>query len=510
MHLPRPRSLRLRLVLGATLLATVAVLASQGVGYTVLDSWLRDRVDQQLRDFHLPQRAYRDAVSPDGFPEHVRNTDMLPTDFQVRFYDASGGLQDEALGQEGDAGPELPQRAEGLDTAEGGLATVPADSGGGNWRVLRVAGPGGVQAVVGLPLATVEGATSKLLWLDLGLLAVAAGGLVVLGHGVVRVALRPLTRTERTAQRIAAGDLWLSLSDTDPRTEIGYLGSVLNTMLERLREALRQSAESEERLRRFVADAGHELRTPLTSIQGFAELTSRSEELTGEEQREAQRLIAQNAERMNVLIDDLVLLAKLGREPSYGNAPVDLLSAAADAVAAAAVSCPDRAVHLEPLRRRGPERAEGEAYERVEALGDPHRLRQVVGNLLTNALTHATAGTPVTVRVGTALAGTSAGGCERKGRTAGSPPLPRGEHICVVEVADEGPGLAEEDASRVFERFYRTDLSRYRDRGGSGLGLAIASVIAEGHGGRVEVDTVPGGGSTFRLVLPAHRPEGAA
>ncbi|MGC5360370.1 sensor histidine kinase [Streptomyces sp. DT24] len=498
---PRPMSLLSRLVLGTAVLATVAVLASQAIGFLVLDSWLTDRVDRQLIGFHVPSPAYQDAVSEDGFPENVRKSGMLPTDFRVHFYDDSGRLSDRSLGEADRPGPALPFTLPDQAPAPGRPETVPATSGSSNWRVLRVTGPRGMVAVVALPLDTVDGATSELLWLNLTLLALTAIGLTALGHGVVRLGLLPLTRMERTARKISAGDLGLRLPDTDARTEIGRLGHALNTMLERLREALRQRAASEERLRRFVADAGHELRTPLTSIQGFSQLLLRERALPGQEQAQAHRLIAQNAERMNLLVDDLSLLAKLDHEPSYTWESVDLLAVAADAIATTAVRHTDHPVDLGPLRTLPPP-GPGE-LEMVEAVGDTHRLLQVMVNLLTNALIHTPPGTPVHVRVGTVFAGPNSGGTPRLGRTSGSRPLSCGARISVIEVADEGPGLSREDAARVFERFHRAGPSRTCDQGGTGLGLAIASVIAEGHGGRLELDARPGRGCTFRLVLPA-------
>lgn len=293
----------------------------------------------------------------------------------------------------------------------------------------------------------------------------------------------------------------MRLSDTDPRTEIGRLGRVLNSMLDRLQRALLARETSEARLRRFVADAGHELRTPLTAIQGYAELALRPERRSDHERDEANRFIAQNAERMSLLVDDLQLLATLDKEPSYRREPVDLLSLAADAVSAAALHSATHPVDLGPLHTAA-DPTGAEELDLAETVGDPHRLRQILENLLSNARIHTPPGTRVHVRVGTAEAGPGTGGTDRPGRTAASPPLPTGLPIGVIEVADEGPGLDPVDAERVFERFYRADLARSRHHGGSGLGLAIVTVIAEGHGGRLELDTAPGRGCTFRLVFP--------
>jgi two-component system OmpR family sensor kinase len=499
----RPRSLRRRLVLGATVLATAAVLASQVIGSVVLRSWLLDRVDQQLTEFHPPAPAYADALHED-FPDWAERPSMLPSDFRVYFYDASGKRLNPSMGSGQKPAPALPDSADDLGMEYEDPQTVSAVSGDGNWRVVRYAGPDGMNAVVALPLDTVDGALSRLLWLDAVVLAVAVAALIAVGRWVVRLGLLPLTRMERTAENITAGDLDLRLSDTDARTEIGRLGRVLNTMLDRLQRALQEREASETRMRRFVADAGHELRTPLTAIQGYAQLALRPERRSAREHQEANRFIAQNAERMSLLVDDLQLLASLDREPSYRHEPVDLLSLAADTVSAAVLHDTTRPVDLGPLP--SPAGSPGtDELELVETTGDLHRLRQIVENLLSNARIHTPPGTAVHVRVGTARAG-AAGGAERPGRTGASPPLPEGAPVSILEVADEGPGLDARDAAHVFERFYRADPSRSRAHGGSGLGLAIAATIAEGHGGRLELDTAPGEGCVFRLVLPADAP----
>ncbi|MGW2238517.1 sensor histidine kinase [Streptomyces sp. NPDC001759] len=496
----RPRSLRGRLVWGVTLLAAAAVLTAQTIGFLVLHSWLLNRVDQQLTDFNLPDRAFADET---GLPiRPAPDSATLPSDFRITFYDASGKERG-TLGGGTKPGPALAPNTGGLHLDKGREATVPAVSGDGHWRVVwKDASPGGTTYVVALPLDTVDGATSKLLALNVVVFAVAVVGLIAVGRWVVRLGLLPLTRMEHTAQDITAGDLSVRLPDTDPRTETGRLGTVLNDMLDRLQQALREREFSEARLRRFVADAGHELRTPLTSIQGFAQLALRHPDRPAGQRREADEQVARNAERMNHLVDDLLLLARLDQEPAYRTVPVDLLSLAADAVSTAAVrSGGEHRVTLSPLDTKAGA-GDGE-LEVVETVGDPDRLLQVLNNLLSNALVHTPPGTPVDVRVGMGRAGATTGGTDRPGRAGGSPPLTAGAPICVVEVADQGPGLPPQEADRVFERFYRVDPSRSRDHGGSGLGLAIAAAIARGHGGRLELDAAVGAGCTFRLVLPA-------
>jgi len=487
-------------VLGVTVLATAAVLAAQVVGFVVLRSWLLNRVDDQLAGFRPPSRAVVEAVTDaDDLPAQPKGA--LPSDFRVYFYNADGHLLGKSLGSHDKPGPRLPDSTGELTLTEGHPESVASTDGDGHWRVLLKSGPEGMKVVVALPLDTVDGATSKILWLDAVLLFVTVAAVLVVGRMVVRLGLLPLTRMERTAENITAGQLDLRLPDTNPRSEIGRLGRVLNSMLDRLQQALTERAESEGRLRRFVADAGHELRTPLTTIQGYAELTLRPGPRTAGQQREASRQIADSAARMSLLVEDLQLLATLDKEPSYAHETVDLLALAADAVSSAAVHNRSHPVDLGPLHSADGHNASGE-LDLAQTEGDPHRLRQVVENLLSNACTHTPDGTPVHVRVGVTRAGPDSGGTDRPGRTSASPPLPQGRWVSVIEVADEGPGLEAVHAAHVFERFYRADPSRSREHGGSGLGLAIAATIMEGHGGRLELDTAPGAGCVFRVVLP--------
>ncbi|RSM43473.1 two-component sensor histidine kinase [Actinoplanes sp. ATCC 53533] len=488
-------SLRARLTWGGAVLAAAAVLAVQIIGVLVLRSWLLDQVDHQLREFPLPT-DFRPALPPPpkGLPD---GSLTMPSDFRLTVYDPAGRRQ----GTAGDGpapGPLLPQDAADLTLVDGRPTTVAAVSGDGNWRVERNTGPDGTTYVVCLPLDTLDGATAKLLWLNAVVLAVTIIALIAVSRWVVRLGLMPLSRMEHTARDITAGDPDLRIHYTDHRTEIGRLGTVLNTMLDRLQQALREREASENRLRRFVSDAGHELRTPLTTIQGFAQLTLMRDHLPPADQHEADRLIAQNAERMSLLVNDLLLLAKLDQEPTYRQEPVDLLAIAAEAISAASPGLHERAPRLGPL-------AGADDLEPVETLGDPHRLRQVADNLLTNALAHTPRDAAIEVRVGTTVSGADTGGTDRPGRTSALPPMPEGVAVCVLEVTDHGPGLTAAEAAKVFERFYRVDRSRSRDHGGSGLGLAIATTIAQGHAGRLELDTRPGRGSTFRLVLPLVR-----
>ncbi|MFB7547231.1 sensor histidine kinase [Streptomyces sp. NPDC056154] len=500
----RPRSLRSRLVLIAGLLATSAVLLCQLAGLTVLRGWLTDQVDDRLSHFRPPDRVYQD-IADDGTLGPPASENALPSDYRVFFYDRDGRLLRASLGSSDSPGPRLPQRAVDLDLPTGRPSTVANEGGatGSGWRVIAYFGPDHMRAVVALPLDTVDGATTKLLWLSLGLGVAVAVGVVVLGNGAVRLGLRPLTRVEHTAQHITEGALELNVPVADPDTEVGRLGLALNTMLDRLRTALHRTETSEQQLRHFLADAGHELRTPLTAIQGFAELLLDEPGMPGRRRHEAHTLTARNADRMSRLVDDLFLLAKLGDTPAAHREPVDLLSLAADAIATTAIRHPHRAITLEPLAAHpaGPERD----LDIIETPGDPHQLAQVLGNLLSNACTHTPADSSVTVAVGATRTG-----ARTDGSLGSGPPLPPGTPVCVIEVADNGPGIEPDDAPHVFDRFYRAaPLGRPTESGsesgpepGSGLGLAIAAAIAAAHGGRLELHNRPGEGCTFRLLLP--------
>ncbi|WP_374214975.1 sensor histidine kinase [Streptomyces longispororuber] len=490
----------------AGLLATSAVLLCQLAGLIVLRGWLTDQVDERLSHFRPPDRVYQD-LAKDGALRPPSSNNTLPSDYRVYFYDKDGRLLRTFLGAGTSAGPRLPRQAAALHLTTGRPSTVPSDAEGtgSGWRAISYSGPDHMRAVVALPLDTVDGATTKLLWVSLGLGIAVAAGVVVLGNGAVRLGLRPLSRVERTAQHITEGSLELNVPVAHPDTEVGRLGLALNTMLDRLRTALHRTESSEQQLRRFLADAGHELRTPLTAIQGFAELLLDEPDMADRRRRESHALIAHNADRMSRLVDDLFLLARLGEAaadsgPRAGHRePVDLLSLAADAIATTAVRHPHRGITLEPLASHPADPGSERDLDIIEVPGDLHQLAQVLGNLLSNACAHTPADVRIHVRVGT----THTTAPEALG--SGSP-LPLGTPVCVIEVEDNGPGIHPDEAPHVFDRFYRATPPDGRagpgSAPGSGLGLAIASAIATAHGGRLELDNRPGAGCTFRLLLP--------
>jgi two-component system, OmpR family, sensor kinase len=369
--------------------------------------------------------------------------------------------------------------------------TVDAKNGG-SWRVLIAQPPPNrghptSPVLIAVSLDETDGVVTRQTVLVVVMGVVVLALLALLAYFMVRSSLRPLVVVEQTAEAIAAGDLTRRVPEADPRTEVGGLAQALNVMLGQIETAFddrRRSEEdartSEARMRRFIADASHELRTPLTSIRGFAELYRQN----GGSDPEVNRIIGRiehHATRMGVLVEDLLLLARLDQQRPLDRRPVDLLALATDAVLDARVTAPD---HTLRLRVGGNQRVDDEDETEADApvvLGDEVRLRQVLGNLLTNAVTHTPAGTEITVTV----------------RTEGDE--------AILEVADNGPGMSADDASRIFERFYRTDPSRARAHGGAGLGLSIVHALVVAHGGDVAVATAPGQGATFRVHLPLAR-----
>jgi two-component system OmpR family sensor kinase len=318
--------------------------------------------------------------------------------------------------------------------------------------------------VIAIPLGDVDDTLQRLVFVELGVSGIAL--LVILGGTLllVRLSLRPLDRFATTADEIAAGDLSRRVSPADRRTEVGRLGVALNRMLARIEEAFRQKTESEQRLRRFVADASHELRTPLTSIRGFAELVSDRTGLSPADATNAARRIEQQSDRMARLVDDLLLLARLdeGQELSFEECEFgDVVQAAVDEARAA-----DRFRTI--TAEIGP----------VTVRGDTLRLHQAVANLLANARQHTPPGTHIDVKL------------RADGRAA------------KLVIEDNGPGLSESDLPCLFDRFYRVDRSRSRQNGGSGLGLAIVKSIIEGHGGTVEAQRGLRAGARFAIRLP--------
>jgi two-component system OmpR family sensor kinase len=462
------------------MLVAVALAATGVTATSLLKQYLLEQSDAELRA--LVRGADRDpdvlrsCVDPPGdpYPSNAYVACLAPDDDEPV-------VIGEPRSSHGDL-PELDHKdVHELDEGDG-PATIKS-SGRTDWRMTSAELPGGYTLVVGTDLKGNQAAIGRLVRIEVvvGLIVLAILGIT--GYVLVRNSLRPLEEVEQTARAIAAGDLSRRVPTGDERTEVGRLSKALNGMLSRIEQAFRaqqaseeQARGSESRMRRFVADASHELRTPLTSIRGFAELYRQGAVRSDEDVRRLMQRIEAEASRMGVLVEDLLLLARMDQQRPLTFAPVDLAGIAGDAVHDAKAVQPDRpiALHLDISLTDVP-----------VVIGDEARLRQVVGNLVTNALTHTPAGTRVTVTVAQDASDAD---------------------VLLLRVADEGPGMDAADAERAFERFYRADTSRTRAAGGTGLGLAIVESLVAAHGGSVDLATAPGEGAVVTVRLPRSGP----
>ena len=482
----RRTPLWLRLISATLALVALGLLLTGAFGVRLLRGYLVDRVDEQLADGveQIEAQVGRMGEMPTAQPD---NTLYVPSQFDVTVLPDEGEPRRSPSGLTADR-PDLPDLSwEDADERAGEPFTVDSEEGGGSWRAVALpyrvttrAGDSTGTVVVATSLDEVDSTVKRLVHIDLIVGLAVLAGLAIVGFTLVRTALRPLTEIEATAAAIGRGDLGRRVPDHHPGTEMGRLSRALNAMLEQIERAFRAQARSEarsrrneQRMRRFIADASHELRTPLTSIRGFAELHRQGAVTDAEEVSRLLGRIEGEAERMGVLVDDLLLLARLDQQRPVETVPVDLGEVATAAVEAARASAPDREVTLE-----APD-------EPLVVAGDRDRLRQVLANLLDNALAYSPAGTPVAVRIATV-----------------PDPSGDGRELASIEVVDRGHGLTPDQAERVFERFYRTDPARSRAHGGTGLGLSIVAAITDAHGGSVSVDSTPGEGSTFRVLLP--------
>jgi two-component system OmpR family sensor kinase len=471
-------SLRARLLIAVAAVALVGLVVADIATYTALRSFLVDRVDESLAAAHAPliRSLYGPPVGPrrgEGGNAGALAAAAPGAYIELRSSDGLVLVSQSTRGEFTTARPRLPAHVSGLDnSAEGDATYFTVDASGNDnpdFRVRAERLSDGSLLMVALPLGDVNTTLHRLLLTELVVTGVVLLGAVGLGLWLVRVGLRPLRNIESTAANIAGGQLSLRVPDVDDRTEVGRLGMALNTMLERIEDAFSKQQASEERLRRFVADASHELRTPVSAVGAYAELFERGAQQRPDDLARVLRGVRVETGRMQELIEDLLLLTRLDEGRPLERRPVELVGLAGEAVEAGQAISGDRPLSIE-------------ADQPVEVMGDRMRLREVLDNLLANVRTHTPPGTHATVRV-----------LARDGEA-------------VVEVADDGPGLAPEDAARVFERFYRADPSRARDRGGTGLGLAVVAALVEAHGGRVELDTTPGEGATFRVILPITAP----
>jgi len=456
--------LRIKLISAVLLLVMLALAVFSVASVFFMRSYFVNQTDRQLRA--AAQQIAR-QVDNGRLP-------FPPLGFVLVLEDPDGGTRVLSVpGQpHGDSdGPKLSPKAPDFQP----YTATSANGDGDSWRVYTLPLSNGGSISIGQNLKTVDETVRELILVD----ALLGGSVVILlalvGAWIVRTSLRPLEEIETTAEAIAGGDLSQRVPERDPRTEVGRLSLSLNGMLGQIETAFTAQAaseaaarSSEDRMRRFVADASHELRTPLTAIRGFAEFYRQGAARTPEETARLIGRIEGAASRMGLLVEDLLLLARMDQQRPLARTEVDLLTVAADAVQEARATAPDHPIDLSVA---------GGIYQ---VLGDDQRLRQVLGNLLSNAVTHTPPGTPVEVRLHPGKLGD--------------------REAAVCEVVDAGPGLPPEARERIFERFYRADEAR--SQGGTGLGLAIVAALVAAHEGIVEVESDPGEGATFRVTLP--------
>src|ERR1700744_2918505 len=464
-HPRRGLPLRVGLVAATLVLVACGLVGSAVAVTSILRHSLISRIDANLLDASKgwAQAPRRQAAPPYESPDPGRP----PSKFYVRGINADGttftAINDRnaepALPPNNDVGPNP--------------TTLPSVNGSDIlWRAVSVRSLQGGLITVAVDLSDVQHTVRSLVWLQFGIGVAVLVVVGIAGYAVVHRSLRPLSEVEQTAAAIASGQLDRRVPERDPRTEVGRLSLALNGMLAQIQHAMASSESSaekarssEERMRRFITDASHELRTPLTTIRGFAELYRQGAA------RDVAMLLSRiesEASRMGLLVDDLLLLARLDVHRPLDQDGVDLFARSTDAVHDAQAMDPSRTITLEVFDGPGT----------PEVLGDEPRIRQVLSNLVANALQHTPDTADVTLRVGTVA------------------------DNAVIEVVDKGPGMSAHDASRVLERFYRTDSSRARASGGTGLGLSIVDSLVRAHGGRVGVTTAPGEGCCFQVTLP--------
>lgn len=461
-------SLRARLLIGVISLMVIGVLITSIATYALLDKALSDRIDTQLASGTTRDTARVELSSPNCRVFGPGVSTDYPSGTVMERLDDTGAIGSWcALGRV-NSPPEfdLPSATQvvGFDHQASPLTS---ESSGVLYRLTywREDSFNGQLVIFAIPLTETQSTLGYLLKFEalIGVGVVAATALLALV--LVRVGLQPLQRMGVVAEQIAGGDLSRRVEPATPTTEIGRLGISLNAMLNQIESAFAERTASNTRLRRFVADASHELRTPLTSIRGYSEMLRRGASESAVDSELARRRIEEEAVRMSTLVDDMLLIARLDQGRPLDIKPVDLRKIASDAAADARAVAPQRKIGLD-------------AQAAVSVSGDDTRLRQVLGNLVRNALVHTPPQTPIEIGV-SAIDGHA-----------------------LMSVTDHGPGLRPEDMEKIFEPFYRADPSRSRDSGGVGLGLSIVNAVVIAHGGHVKVKETAGGGVTFEVELP--------
>jgi two-component system OmpR family sensor kinase len=470
-------TLRTRLVALLIALAASGMMLLGAITYISQKDYQNARVDEQTRSAETAVSHQLDSklgivpTSARGSGPRPENANLPSGTYGQRR--AAGGTvlasTSISYGEQSLPAPKLPAHLAG-----GRILTVGAVSGGLRYRVRASVEPNGQITIVAVPLAGVDAALHRLLLVEGTVIGAVLLLLAILARVLVRVELRPLQRIGTTADAIAAGELSRRVEVVDERTEVGRLGVALNRMLGRLENAFAEREASDRRLRAFLSDASHELRTPLASIRGYSELFRMGAASDPDGVARSMRRIEEEARRMGVLVEDLLTLARLDELPEPEKRRVDLAALVDDAAADAQAVAPDRRVQVT---------VEGEAV----VLGNPDALRQVVANLVRNALVHTPAGAPLELS------------CRQAGAQV------------EIRVRDHGPGLPTARPEELFERFWRGEGHRGRERGraGAGLGLSIVAAIVAAHGGEIRAEDAPGGGACFTILLALDVTRGA-
>jgi two-component system OmpR family sensor kinase len=459
-------SLRLRLVVALLVLAAIGIGVVDAVTYLVIQSNLSTQINDQATRSAESVAQYLSFYEQTGYRPR-QEVECPPGSYGELVSPSKGFGRQFDLPGTPPPYPKLPKGFGSSPISGPQFTTVAATKWGWQFRVLVIpTNEQGTNLVLAVPLTSVDDTLN-----ELRILEILVGAAVLLGLGglawwTVQLGLRPLQRIRVTAGAIAAGDLSQRVAVADSRTEVGQLAVSLNEMLSQIERAFDARSASESRMRQFMADASHELRTPLSSIRGYAELFRHGAKARPADLDKAMSRIESESSRMSQLVDDLLLLARLDEGRAIESSVFDLSQLAVDAAADASVA--DR---HHPIKVDAP--------ATVEVVGDEPRIRQVVGNLVRNAMVHTPAETKVEVGVRSDPDG-----------------------FAVLSVTDHGPGISDEQAAKIFDRFVRLDESRSRDHGGSGLGLAIVAAIVAAHHGRVRYELTPGGGATFLVWLP--------
>jgi len=467
-------SLRNRLILAAMVLTSLAIVASDFAANAALKNYLVSQVDKQLIDISSTSltRLDRAGIAPSEVEENSSPFKVLaplrgvPTAVSVTLLDIDGKLIGQVGGELGGQNFAVTgMQSNEVAKYKNKPFTIKGIDDEPDIRALAQLLPTGMGTViVANSLAGVDKTLSRLrfLFLILGLIALLA--IALSARWIIAIGLRPLEKVEDTAEAIAAGDLSARLPAAKPNTEVGRLTTSLNTMLGRIEESFAVRVASENKLRRFVADASHELRTPLTAIRGFAELHRQGAVVGEDKTKELITRIEKESIRMSTLVEDLLLLARLDQSRELISDPVDLNTLITEVTASARAAGPDHPIEVNL--------GESEIF----VLGDSLRIHQVIANLLANARTHTPVGTQIKITAEQGISETT------------------------ISVSDNGPGLSQADQEKIFERFYRADPARVRNSiEGSGLGLSIVDAVMSAHGGYVSVKSKLGEGSTFTL-----------